>query len=296
MDSRELRRYRPFSTEEIHRANQLGETLLRPWRWLTQPLFLGLEHIPRDRPVMLVGNHTLTGVLDAPLMLAEIYKQLGIYVRALGDHAHFDIPGWGHFWHTMGIVDGTRENCARMMAQKEYLIAFPGGAREVFKRRGEQYKLIWGSRMGFARMAIAYGYPIVPFAAVGAEECYDIVVDGNDIARTPLGTVVQKLSGRQDILVPLLKGVGPTPLPKPQRLYFKFSQPIETHRFEGDFERDSACQELRDEVKERIEADIEVLLALRQRDPQRRLWPRLFPPSPAKEHPMALPLPAPAGR
>jgi hypothetical protein len=42
----------------------------------------------------------------------------------------------------------------------------PGGAGEVFKGRGQDYKLLWKERLGFARMAIEFGYPIVPFAAV----------------------------------------------------------------------------------------------------------------------------------
>jgi 1-acyl-sn-glycerol-3-phosphate acyltransferase len=55
------------------------------------------------------------------------------------------------------------------MRRGELVTVFPGGGREVNKRKNEQYKLVWKNRLGFARLAIQHGYPIVPFASVGAE-------------------------------------------------------------------------------------------------------------------------------
>ena len=75
-------------------------------------------------------------------------------------------------------MEGTPENCAQLMRQGESILVFPGGSREVFKRKGEQYRLMWKERLGFARLAMAYRCTIVPFAAVGADDCYDIVFDG----------------------------------------------------------------------------------------------------------------------
>ena len=65
------------------------------------------------------------------------------------------------------------------------ILVYPGGGREVAKRKGESYKLIWKERMGFARLAIEHGYTIVPFAAVGAEEAVDIVLDGDNPLMAP---------------------------------------------------------------------------------------------------------------
>jgi hypothetical protein len=38
------------------------------------------------------------------------------------------------------------------------VLVFPGGGREVTKRKGEAHKVIWKERTGFARMAIEHGY------------------------------------------------------------------------------------------------------------------------------------------
>jgi len=61
---------------------------------ISPPWFTG-EHIDPAHPSLLVGNHTLFGVLDVLHMLATIYKERGVYVRSLGDRLHCQIPGWG---------------------------------------------------------------------------------------------------------------------------------------------------------------------------------------------------------
>ncbi len=49
-----------------------------------------------------------------------------------------------------------------------------GGAREVHKRKGEGYKLFWPETPDFVRLASKCDAIIVPFAAVGADDAYDV--------------------------------------------------------------------------------------------------------------------------
>ena len=46
--------------------------LLEPARRLVNPRVYGGQHLPSDRGALLVGNHTLIGLLDAPLLCAEL--------------------------------------------------------------------------------------------------------------------------------------------------------------------------------------------------------------------------------
>jgi len=250
-----------------------ARVLLEPWRLLTSPLFYGVDRVPTDRPFLLVGNHTLMGVLDVPLMLLGLYERTGVFARPLGDHVHFQVPLWRDLLTRCGAVDGTRENCEALMRAGESVLVFPGGAREVFKHKGEQYHLIWKSRTGFAALAIKHGYPIVPFAAVGAEECYDILVDSDELRESPLGPVLEWLTPRPDEVPPLVAGIGP--LPRPQRFYFRFETPIETRRWAGRAGDQAACLELRAEVAGAIEHGIQLLQRARRRDPDAALAVRL---------------------
>jgi len=250
--------------------------LFRPWHWLTAPKSIGIEQVPDRGPLLFVGNHTIFGVLDAPMMFYELYSKRGIYLRALGDHLHFRVPVWGDLLSRFGVVDGTRENCALLMRARQSILVFPGGGREVAKRKGEKYKLIWKNRTGFARMAIRFGCPIVPFAAVGAEEAFDILLDADDLMASPLGAILARLGVRSDVILPIAKGIGPTPLPRPERLYFHFGAPIDTQRYQRRYQDDAACLALRHEVERAVRRGIRVLRAEQQRDPERHLIPRLI--------------------
>ena len=257
----------------IGRLNKLME----PWRVLTSPIYLGMERVPReDRPLLFVGNHTLYGVLDAPFLALELYNQHGIWMRSLGDHIHFKVPGWGRMLKRYGVVDGTRPNCDKLMEAGEAILVFPGGAREVAKRKGEKYQLIWQERLGFVRMAVKHGCTIVPFSAVGVEDGFDILIDADEILASPVGRVLRRLGVREDVIWPISRGLGPTPLPRPQRFYFHIAEPIPTRAFQGQQGDDEVCRALRAQTSAAIEAGIDHLIEYRRGDPQKHIVPRLL--------------------
>lgn len=238
--------------------------LVAPLAPITSPRLLGLDGLP-ERGALYVGNHTLFGFLDLPFMMSELWKRRGITLRGLGEHGHYAIPVWRDLLEMCGMVRGTRDNVRALMDQGENILVFPGGAGEVFKNRGQRYQLLWKERLGFARLAIEHGYPIVPFAAVGAEEMFDIVADDQTPGYGQVSGLMRRLVGVA--LPPLPKGVGPTLLPRPQRLYFKFADPIDTTRFSGR-DPDQDARALRDEVRAAVEAGIAGLQRLRETDSQ----------------------------
>lgn len=243
-----------------------------PFARVTQPLVLGMDNVP-DRGALLVGNHTLFGLLDLPFMMAELWTQRGIVTRGLGDHGHYAIPVWRDLLERAGMVRGTRENARALMRDGQNVLVFPGGGGEVFKSRGEKYQLKWKERLGFARLAIEFGYPIVPFAAIGVEDMFDVVADDKSPGLAQVSALMKRLVGIP--LPPIARGIGATPLPRPQRLYFWFGEPIETDRFDGRSEDDDAARALRDEVKAAVEQGLDTLMAEREHDPKRGLLPRL---------------------
>ena len=262
--------FRPPPAEALWR-------LSAPLRAYHRPRFFGLQHIDAKRPSLLVGNHTIFGILDVPHLVLAIYRRHGVLVRSLGDRLHFQVPGWGELLKSFGAVVGTRENCSKLMDSGQHILVFPGGGREVAKRKGEAYKLIWKERTGFARMAIAHGYPVTPFASVGPEECYDILVDANDVMASPLGRfldragITKKLLRGGEVIMPLSRGLGFTMLPRPERFYFSVGEPIDTRRFAGRQDDPEAQLALREEVRRAVEDQIAMLMQVRERDPRRSL-------------------------
>jgi 1-acyl-sn-glycerol-3-phosphate acyltransferase len=245
---------------------------LEPLTRIVQPKLHGVENLPVDGS-LLVGNHTIYGLLDLPFMLAEIWKRRRLAVRSLGENAHYAVPLWRDLLAVGGMVRGTRENVRALMSARETILVFPGGSREVNKQRGQRYQLLWRERIGFARLAIERGYPIVPFAAVGAEEMLDILVDQNTPGYGQLAGVYEKLMGFPT--PPIVRGVGLTPLPRPERLYFWFGEPIDSTHFGSRYDDTAAGRALRDEVKQAILSGIQLLRDERDVDPNRGVIARL---------------------
>lgn len=263
----------PYATVPGPPARRTLERLVRvlePARKLVSPKLYGVENLP-DRGALLVGNHSVIGLLDAPLMCAELWKR-DIAVRVLGNHAHFKLAGWRHLLQSAGVVPGTPETAEVLMERGETILVFPGGGREVNKRKGEKYRLMWENRMGFARLAVKHGYPVVPFASVGAEDAFDVVVDVDNRFLAPVASLFERISGSPDFL-PIVRGIGPTPIPRPERHYYWFGQAIETAGVPTDDDR--AVRRVRDDTKAAVEAGIAFLLDQQARDPQRRLRARL---------------------
>lgn len=274
-DSDDVIDFKPLPVETVWK-------LAAPLRAYHRPLFYGLENIDPKKPSLLVGNHTIFGMLDIPHLGSAIYRERGVMVRSLGDRAHFQIPGWGELLKSVGSVVGTRENCARLMQAGQHVLVFPGGGREVAKRKGEAYKLIWKERTGFARMAIEHGYPITPFASVGPEECYDILVDANDVMKSPIGKfldrtgITKKFLRDGELIFPVARGLGFTMIPRPERFYFWIGKPIDTRRFAGKHDDKEALLAIREETRAAVEGGIAKLLAIREKDPGRTLLGSVF--------------------
>jgi 1-acyl-sn-glycerol-3-phosphate acyltransferase len=256
------------SERSIDRLVAMAAPLLR----ISQPAIYGLENVPADG-ALLVGNHTIYGFLDLPLMMAEIWKRRRLAIRGLGEHAHYAVPIWRDLLAVGGMVRGTRENVRALMRERQTILVFPGGAREVNKQRGQQYQLLWRERIGFARLAIEYGYPVVPFAAVGAEEMLDVIVDQATPIYRDFARIYEKLMGFPT--PPIVRGVGLTPMPRPERLYFWFGEPIQSARFGSRYDDTDAARALRDEVKQAVLTGIQLLRDERDQDPNRGLIARL---------------------
>ena len=198
-----------------------------------------------------------------------------------------------------GAVPVSGKNLYKLLAAGECVLLFPGGVREAFKRKDEKYALFWPSRPEFVRMAARHGAVIVPFAAVGAEDGFDVVADADDVKAIPFGVGEALLARARD--VPSARAVDtrvtqdgqseeafvqPLIVPRaPERYYFKFGKPIRTEEIfaqttrknrdaknatrDEDFEAEETrlVLETYAECRASVEDGIDWLLARRSEDP-----------------------------
>jgi 1-acyl-sn-glycerol-3-phosphate acyltransferase len=149
---------------------------------------------------------------------------------------------------------------------------FPGGGREIAKFKGEEYHLNWTGRAGFARIAAENDYPIVPVGLVGGDDVYKSLFTRDSVMGRLSRTVSTRLSGNSDMAMPLMRGVGPTLIPRPQRMYLRFGRPIETRRPNG-ASADEWVGSVKQRTQDSLEAILDELLEVRAGDPFRELNP-----------------------
>lgn len=263
----------PFTPPPLERIRRRLQPMSR---WFA-PEFLGLDNLDPSRPALYVGNHTLYGTLDGPLMLLGLYEHKGIFLRSLGDHIHFRIPGWRSMLVENGCVAGTPENCSALMQAGEHILVYPGGGREVMKNKGEEYRLVWKERTGFARMALEHGYDIIPFAAIGADDAYRIRYDANDFQASRVGRLLKRsgITDRYlrggDAFAPLATGLAGSPLPRPEKFYFAFGERIPLAPLQAQAADRAVQWQVREQVANRIYTLMNELFARREAD--RQSWP-----------------------
>lgn len=241
--------------------------------WYFVPEYVGIDTLKKDKPALYVSNHTLLGLTDGPLYIPEIYHRKDIFLRVLVDKMHESVPVWRGIMSDYGTAIGSKENCRKLMEQKQHILVFPGGANEVCKKKGEEYRLVWKERYGFAKLAIEAGYPIIPISGLGGDELYDIIWDKEDIMDSKLGTWLKEtgwadkyFKGGENI-PPIVKGIGPTLFPKPKKIYYKFGKPIATKAYKGKV-TESNLKELREKVEHAIYEGISEMRQLRANQPE----------------------------
>ncbi|MEU0544464.1 lysophospholipid acyltransferase family protein [Nocardia sp. NPDC005978] len=264
----------PLHVELTEGDRRLIDVLVAPSRAWFSPRFYGLENFPIEGPVLLVGNHTLAGGTDAPLLAHEILVKHNRLVRGLAENVLIDVPVLRDALHHLGIVRGNRHNCTTLLREGEAVAVFPGGGREAMRGKGQKYKLLWEGRTGFAQMAIETGAPIVPIAMIGGDDIFDIVFDGNDAVMRPVRGLVEAMGLRGSLTPPLIRGLGPTIIPKPERFYFALGTPIDTAPWRDAVDTAAAAVELQVVVRKAVEEELGFLLGERDRDRGRSLLGR----------------------
>ncbi len=270
---------RPFTFQPPSKS--FVRNFMLPFKFYFAPQFYGLDELDVTRPALYVTNHNVLGILDGYPFGTELYLRKGIILRALADTNHFRIPVWRDFVkERLGVVEASRANCNALMEAGESIVVYPGGTREICRKKGEKYVLKWSDRKGFVRMALQHGYDIIPVAAVGAEEAFTIVQDADDFLKTPVGKFLSFIGVSKsvfkdgELIPPVVKGVGDTIIPRPVKLYFKFGKRISTKRLKSKIEDEATLNEVKGKVETNLLALINELHEIRNNDTDRSKWRR----------------------
>ena len=150
------------------------------------PEVRGLDRVPADGPVLLIGNHSgLFYVPEAWTCGRAILSRRGIDAPAylLAYDLLFALPGVGPFLRRLGAVPAGTSQAESALTRGACVLAYPGGDLEACRPWTQRNKVDFAGRKGFVRLALRCGVPVVPVAAHGGHHSVMVLARGDRLAR-----------------------------------------------------------------------------------------------------------------
>lgn len=177
----------------------------------------GLDYVPTSGRAILVINHAIA-LYDIIMLWDAIFKSSGRYTRTLVDRFFYKIPFLDKaLLNPMGINVACWDNARKLLNANELILLSPGGMREWGKPSSQKYTINWSGRKGYAKLAIQTQSPIILAASPSADDIFDVYDN-------PVSKFLYK---KFRVPFTLVKGLGPTNLPKPVKVTHYLSKPIQ---------------------------------------------------------------------
>src|SRR5688500_10571702 len=161
-----------------------------PWLWLLASFYFradvrGLDRLPADGPVLIVGNHSGGNVTPDTLVFTLAFSAYFGAERRFYQLVHnlvlampSPIP-----LRKYGSVPASHENARAALERDAALLVYPGGDWEVHRPSWESARVDFAGRKGFIKLALDQNVPIVPLVAIGGQETAFFLSRGDRLAR-----------------------------------------------------------------------------------------------------------------
>jgi len=130
----------------------------------------GFGRIPKSGPALIVYYHGVIP-LDHFYLMTKVLLYRKRFIRSVGDHFLFMLPGSKILMRQLKVLTGPVEECVKLLNEGNLLSIAPGGTREGLFG-DERYKLMWKNRTGFARVATEAKVPIIPVYTQNLREAF----------------------------------------------------------------------------------------------------------------------------
>jgi 1-acyl-sn-glycerol-3-phosphate acyltransferase len=236
-----------------------------PGLWLLASIYFradvrGLDRVPVEGPVLLVGNHSGGNVPPDTFVFTLAFCTYFGVERPFYQLAHnlvVSAPPLGYL-RKFGTVAASHENAQLALKSGAALLVYPGGDYEVFRPSWERHRVDFGGRKGYVRLAREAGVPIVPVASVGGQETALFLSRGQWLAKLLMADRLLRLKS-VPISLALPWGLNISDLaghiPLPAKIAIEVQDPIET---------DGDDRAVHDKVMQSLQAGVDRLAAERR--------------------------------
>src|SRR4051795_6224324 len=228
----------------------------------------GWENIP-EPPVLLIGIHSgAPFVWDAWTVGVQWWRHFGAE-RPLHGTAHdalMALPLVGDYFRKMGVLPAAPDSITGALAEGRDVALWPGGEVDSLRPWTKRDEAVLAGRMGFVRLAIQTGVPIVPVSTVGGPDAMPVIFSGRRLAKAlRLDQFAQLKMFPIALQVPW--GVSPALLPElplPTKIRTAFQEPIDLADDPERADDEDFVQARYDEVQGAIQHGMNVLARRRR--------------------------------
>jgi 1-acyl-sn-glycerol-3-phosphate acyltransferase len=260
--STQLQRRIPKADLDERDPDYIRETL--PGMWLHASLYFradvsGLEKIPAEGPVLLVGNHSGGNLTPDTTVLTLAFATYFGVERKFFQLAHnlvLSMPGLG-FLRKYGTVAASPENAQLALQQGAALLVYPGGDYEVHRPSWETGKVDFGRRKGWIRLALENDVPVVPVVSLGGQETALFLTRGERLSKLLRLDKMFRLKVLPiSISLPWIINVGDMlgHIPMPAKIRVRALDPIDIRE---EFGEDPDLDEVYDHILGRMQATLD---------------------------------------
>jgi 1-acyl-sn-glycerol-3-phosphate acyltransferase len=222
----------------------------------------GAEHVPREGPVLLVGNHNGAFLPNDGFFTSLALRDTQGPSRRMYALVHdflLEDPLLRRYALRLGMLRATPENARRALAAGHCVLVYPGSDYDAFRPFGQRSKIVLGGRKGFLKIALEMGVPIVPVVSAGTHEQLIVLMRGDRLAK-----VLHAHAWLRSEVLPIVLSVpwgitsGFLPyLPLPAQTSLAFGAPIEWPELGPE---DAARPEVLEGCYRRVEREMQELL------------------------------------
>lgn len=229
----------------------------------------GMDEVPKGAGLV-VGNHNAGITFLEPIGLAArwyIEKGMNDPLHFLVHDAMVSLPLLRTFLIRAGCVRASHKTANKLLSGGKKVFVFPGGNLEAFRSYRDRYKITFGGKKGFIRLALRERVPIIPVVLVGGHETFFVLHNGEPLAKLlRLKKLIRSETCALFLGLPWGLGFGPIfHFPLPAKSQVRFLEPISLKNYSPrDVKNEKVLEEIYQKVTSRMQTAVDELSAKRK--------------------------------
>eukprot|EP00892_Ulva_mutabilis_P012902 jgi/Ulvmu1/9985/UM059_0034.1 len=219
----------------------LKDAVLAAQEWLQISVVYDSSHFTDEGPYVIgVEPHSVLPVSIPAVMntLSDKLPEACQNCHSLATSVVFSLPFARQIWWWLDIRPATRKHFDRLLEDGKTVCLNPGGVQECLYMRAGHEVAFLNKRLGFIRIALRHGAPLVPAFAFGQTDMYKYIRPGPPLLPS---TAVAAVSRRIGFVPLLFWGWCGTTIPYESTMTVVLGDPIPTVDDQTDDPSDELC-------------------------------------------------------